>query len=265
MSRRDHRRVVLVVKRGGPKVNQSNVRVEQDFPVLGRPLGAAGGRGDVAVVCKGLVVAADQEDVLGLEVGMDEVQVVEKGHGSEQLPGKGLDVGAGERREAVALEKVKDAGAEQVGDDADVIPVVETLPQVDAVVAVVPVVGRQSRQDAELDAAGVAVLLDRSDDLDGDSLVGAQLSRLDDLSEGALAEQLDDGVCLDVSAVDRQGASRQEKRTLLGERSVLLHNVVAVVVVVLLVGVPERLSGDGSVQEKPHSCMAQLTSLTILT
>ncbi|KAK3088969.1 hypothetical protein LTR53_019838, partial [Teratosphaeriaceae sp. CCFEE 6253] len=75
-------------------------------------------------------------DVLRLEVGMDEVEVVQEGDAAQQLPGEGLDVRAGEGHEAALLEEVEDGEAEQGGDDADVAAPVEAVPQLDAAVPV---------------------------------------------------------------------------------------------------------------------------------
>jgi hypothetical protein len=112
----------------------------------------------------------------------------------KQLAGKALDLAAGKRHEAVALEEVEDALAEQVGDDADVVAEVEAVAQVDALVAVGAVVGGEGGEDAQLDLGGVAVLLHGADDLDGAAGFALAVVGLDDLAEGALAEEADDGV-----------------------------------------------------------------------
>lgn len=46
----------------------------------------------------------------------------------EQLLCKMLDLAAGKGHKIIALQEVEDALAEQVGDDADVVPKVEALP-----------------------------------------------------------------------------------------------------------------------------------------
>jgi hypothetical protein len=72
-----NRRVVFIIKCGRAKVNETNLTVEKD-PSLARiaGVGVRGGR-DGAVVSKGLVGAADEEDVFGFQIGVDEIQVVE--------------------------------------------------------------------------------------------------------------------------------------------------------------------------------------------
>jgi len=50
----------------------------------------------------------------------------------QQLPGELLNMRSGERVKLVVLEKVIDTHAEELGDDADMITMVESLDQVDA-------------------------------------------------------------------------------------------------------------------------------------
>lgn len=59
---------------------------------------------------------------------------------------------AGKRHELVGLEKVKDALTIEVGDDANVVAVVETVAQVDALVPVLCVVRGERREHAEFNA-----------------------------------------------------------------------------------------------------------------
>jgi hypothetical protein len=59
---------------------------------------------------------------------------------SEQLLGEFLNVGAGERDKGVRLEEVEDALAIEIGDDANMIPEVEAVPEMYATVLVVSVV-----------------------------------------------------------------------------------------------------------------------------
>lgn len=73
----NNRGMVLVIKRRGTKVDQSNLAVEKDTPLPGIPGVRVGGGRDGTVVGKRLVGVADEEDVFGLKVGMDEVEVVE--------------------------------------------------------------------------------------------------------------------------------------------------------------------------------------------
>jgi len=70
-----------------------------------------------------------------------------------------LDLAVRERHKAVALEKVKDALAEQVHDDADVASVVEAVPEVDTPVPVFLVIGLERGEDSEFYPRGVPVFL----------------------------------------------------------------------------------------------------------
>lgn len=67
--------------------------------------------------------------------------------------------------------------------------VVEAVPQMDATVSVLLVVGLERVQDAELDPGGVAILLDRSNDLDSHRLAPLDVASLDDFAKGSLAEE----------------------------------------------------------------------------
>ena len=64
---------------------------------------------------------------------------IHTGDAREQLAGKELDVRIREWRETIALQKVEHALAVEVGDDADVVPEVEAVAQMDAPVAVATV------------------------------------------------------------------------------------------------------------------------------
>lgn len=109
-----------------------------------------------------------------------------------------MDLTVGERYKVVALQEIEDTGAQKVHDDANVAAVVETIPQVDTSIPVLLIVGLQRLEHSELDSAGISVLLDRADDLDGNKLVAFLVACLDDLAKGALAEKLHDLVCLGV-------------------------------------------------------------------
>ena len=74
---------------------------------------------------------------------MDEIEVVEEGNTREELLRKFLDVGAGERDKAIGLEEIKDTLSVEVSDDANVVPEVEAITEMDTSVDVVLVVGCQ--------------------------------------------------------------------------------------------------------------------------
>lgn len=102
---------------------------------------------------------------------------------------------AGKWDEGVALEEVKDALAQEVGDDADVVAEVKRVSQVNALVAVVLVIAGQSRQDPQLDATSIAVFLHRSNDLDGHVGISPAVVCLYHFAKRALAEQFHNRVC----------------------------------------------------------------------
>ena len=74
---------------------------------------------------------------------MDEIEVVEEGNTREELLRKFLDVGAGERDKAIGLEEIKDTLSVEVSDNANVVPEVEAITEMDTSVDVVLVVGCQ--------------------------------------------------------------------------------------------------------------------------
>lgn len=105
-----------------------------------------------------------------------------------------LDLAAREGNEAVALQKVKDTLPQQIGDDAYMIAEVEAIPQVNTLVAIGFIVGRQSRQHTQFDPRGVAVLLNRANDFDGTARFPLFIIRLNDFAKGTLTQEFDDGV-----------------------------------------------------------------------
>jgi hypothetical protein len=99
-----------------------------------------------------------EKDILGLQIGMDEVQVVQEGDRSQQLASEGLDVGAREWYKAAVLEEVEDAQAQQGCDYTYVSPPIEAVLELYTAVAVLFISSAQSLEDAELDPAGISVL-----------------------------------------------------------------------------------------------------------
>jgi hypothetical protein len=75
--RGDNGGVVFVVEGGRAKVDEPDLAVEKDSSLAGISGIRVRGRGNGAVVGEGLVSVADEEDVFGLQVGVDEVEVVE--------------------------------------------------------------------------------------------------------------------------------------------------------------------------------------------
>jgi hypothetical protein len=59
---------------------------------------------------------------------------------SKELPCKTLNLAVGERHEVIALKEVEDTLSEQVGDDADMTSIIETVSEMNASVSVLGVV-----------------------------------------------------------------------------------------------------------------------------
>ena len=101
---------------------------------------------------------------------------------------------AGKGDKLIAFEEIKDALAEQVGDDTNVVPKVKGIPEVYALVPIVLVVLSQCGKDSQLDTRCISVLLHGTDDLDGDLCPTFAVPCLNDLAESALTKQAYDGV-----------------------------------------------------------------------
>lgn len=110
------------------------------------------------------------------------------GYAGKQLAGKVLDLRAGKGHETVALEEIKHALPQQIGDDADMIPIIEAIAQMDAFIPVLLVIRVESRQHTQLNPGGIAVLLDGADDFDGTAVLSLFVIRFNHLAKGALAE-----------------------------------------------------------------------------
>lgn len=202
--------MVLVLKGGRTKIDEPDLRVKQDLPLRRLAVDRLRRRRHLAVVRECLILVVAEKDVLGLEVGVDQVEVVEDcarsacipdpptcrmaprtSNAGEQLAGKVLNLAVGEGHKVVALEEVEDALAKQVHNYAYVAAVVEAVAQVDASVAVLLVVDLERGEHPQFYLASIAVLLDRPNDLDGDKLVAMSVLGLDNLAKRALAQQLD--------------------------------------------------------------------------
>lgn len=155
----DNARVVFIIECCTPKVDQVDMRRKQNPPELRTPRSQRTARRDIPIIGERLVCVTEEQDVLGLEVGVDEVEVVQEGDRAEQLPCEGLDVRAGKGDEAGGFEEVEDAEAEQRCYNADVPAPVEAVSELNAAVAVVGVSGLERLQDSKLDATSVTILL----------------------------------------------------------------------------------------------------------
>ena len=159
-------RVVFIIESGRSKINQPYLRIQENLPMASLSVGQCGGRWDSSVVCECLVIVIHQEDILGLQVGVDQIQVVEEGNTGKELLGKLLNVRAWEWHKLIRLEEIENALSVEISNDADVIPEIEAVPKMDAAVHVVLVVGFEGGQDPQFDTGGFPILGDRSDNFD---------------------------------------------------------------------------------------------------
>ena len=209
---RHDRGVVLVLEGGRAKINQSNLRVQEHLPLCSLTAHRRARRRNLPIVGKCLVFAVAQQDVLRLQIGVDQVQIMEDcvsgsanhtlqasadlrslsltSYARKELPREVLDLAVRKGHKVVALEEVEHALAQQVHNDADVAAEVEAVAEMDAAVPVLGIICPERLEHPQLDLARLAVFLHRADDLDGNKLVGDLISRLDHLAERALAEQL---------------------------------------------------------------------------
>lgn len=74
------------------------------------------------------------------------------------------------------------------------VPVVEAICEVDALVAILFVIRRQRGQDSQFNPRCVAVFLYRADDLDRAHGLLLLVIRFDHLPKGPLTEKSDDGI-----------------------------------------------------------------------
>lgn len=84
--------MVLVIKRSGPKIDEIDLRLQQNPPELRSTLVQCTRGRYIPVVCEGLVLMIEQQNVLRFQVRMDEVQIMQERDRLEELVGEGLDV-----------------------------------------------------------------------------------------------------------------------------------------------------------------------------
>lgn len=104
------------------------------------------------------------------------------------MTGKVLDLSAGKGHEAVAFEKIKDTLAQEIGNNANVVAIVETVAQVNAFIPVGLVVRGQGRQDSQFDSRRIAVFLDRADNFDCTAIPALFVVGLHHFSERPLSQ-----------------------------------------------------------------------------
>lgn len=117
--------MVFFLERGGSKVDQTDIRVQQDSTLTGDSGRGCRGRGNVPVVRECLIVVGHKQDILGLEIGVDQIEIVQNWQHSSVQPGrlrnalltcnagekltsKALYLAAWKRHKSVAFEKIKD-------------------------------------------------------------------------------------------------------------------------------------------------------------
>jgi hypothetical protein len=106
-----------------------------------------------------LVIVLIQQNVLRLQVGVNQIQVVQEGDACEELACEVPYLTVGEGDEAVAFQEVEDALTQEIHNDADVAAIVETVIEVYAPVTVLLVVGFERGKHPQLDSASIAVFL----------------------------------------------------------------------------------------------------------
>lgn len=68
--------MVLVLEGGRTKVDEADLRVKKDLPLRRLTVDRLRRRRHLAVVRKCLILVVAEKDVLGLEIGVDQVEVV---------------------------------------------------------------------------------------------------------------------------------------------------------------------------------------------
>lgn len=77
MPRRHDRRVVFILEGGRSEVDKPDLRVKKHSPLSSLPTDRSRRRRDLAIIREGLVLVMAQKNVLGLQVGMDQVEIME--------------------------------------------------------------------------------------------------------------------------------------------------------------------------------------------
>lgn len=155
----DNGAVILVVECGTAEVDEVDLRTQQHSSELCRSCRQCAGGWNVPIVGESLVCVAEQQNVLRLQVGVDQIQVVQECNGSKELPCEGLNVRSWEGDKATALQEVEDRQPEKRRNDADVASPVEAVAQLDASILVVFVGGSKGLEYSKLDAASIAILI----------------------------------------------------------------------------------------------------------
>ena len=107
----------------------------------------------------------------------------------EQLLCEMLDLAARKWNKRVALEEIKNALTEEVCDDANVVPKVKAVTQMNTLVAVLTVVVRKRLQHTQFNSRGVSIFLNGTDDLDGTPRFLLPIICFHDFAKSSLAQQ----------------------------------------------------------------------------
>ena len=127
---------------------------------------------------------------------MDQVEVMQECDACEKLLCKLLDVGTWERHEAVRFEEIEYALPVEVCNNADMIPEVEAISQVDTTITIGAVVAGEGGKNTEFDLRCIAVFLNRADDFNSATCASAFVVGFDYFAKRTLAKQTDNVVCL---------------------------------------------------------------------
>jgi hypothetical protein len=228
--RGNHRRVIFVVERCGPEVNKPDLCVEKHPPRLSRPIHRCRRRRYPPIVRKRLIPILAEQDVLRLEIGMYKFEIVEDyrqlvsmpsssskarpprhlraltSHARKQLACKVLDLAVGEGYKTVTLKKVKDTLPQEIHDYADVAAVIKAFSEMNTPVSIVRIVSLESSQDAKFYLAGISILLDRSDNLNGHAPAWLfAILCLDNLTKCTLSKESSNSICVDCQTLRRKG------------------------------------------------------------
>ena len=107
-------------------------------------------------------------------------------HASEELSGKTLNLTVGERYKGIAFEEVKNALAQEICDDANMTPIIETISEVYTPIPVLLIICLEGSKNPKLDLASIAVLLDGANDLDSNFGATSPIRGLDDFTKSTL-------------------------------------------------------------------------------
>lgn len=107
-----------------------------------------------------------------------------------------MNVSAWERCKGISFEKVEYALPEKICDNADMVPKVEAISEMYALIPVVLVVRGQCCQHSQFYSRGITVFRNRSYNLHGAFHASFPVHSFDHLTESALTQKLRNFVCI---------------------------------------------------------------------